>query len=386
MAEEKTDEQLEQEAQDALDFGGGGVEDNRPWDQEEEEVVEDNADDGEEQEADDEEVAEEEDAEQDVATESDEDDGSDEEGSSTFTLDGKKYTAEEIAADPKLLSKMATHYNQVGNFQKIADERNDLIKEREERIAQLEAENRKVMDEWTRNRMLNEQKQREEAEKEAAAAAQPPPRPPADQLKAHFKPHIDQLVEQGRLSVDELDEHSGLVAEYLYDTATTRDLITKVVSHFAQEINSIRGFIDPAVKSWDEEKAVRADAEIQKAAAELEGYDELSDPEIWQQLKQFVADKVMASPKDADGNPTFNPIFDGPTMASMYDAMTGSTLRKALGGKKKKAKQQIESDRRKAGGSATGGGKKPTKRPKPKQPKTEAEDALDWGDSGYATG
>ena len=378
----KEQEQLDQEAEDALDFSGEGVEASRgSYGDDDDEDYDDT--DGEEQ-AEDEDGEEQEDDEE-VATEDEEgsiEEDDDEASSSSFTIDGKKYTAEQIASDPKLLSKMATHYNQVGNFQKLAEERSALVKEREEQIQQLEAEKRKIMDEWTRMQMLREQEQYRQQPQEQQAPARPAP----DQIRAAMKPLVANLAKEGRLTEDELDEHEGLIAEYLFDSLSTRKLIEDVTSYFAKEINSIRGFIDPAVKSWDEDRARQADASVQSEAAKIEGYEDLADPQIWNELKQYITKKVLNSPKDSEGNPTFNPIFDAETMAEQFDAMQGRIMRTALRKTKKTAEQIKKGQAKKATGSASSGGKAPQKKQRPKGRLTPAEAALDFGDSRYAGG
>jgi len=388
---EERKQELEAEAQDALDFGDSDYEEpektdeDQPWDEEEEKPEEEQPEDekADDQEVEDKEVATEEEVEsteEEAAAEEDED------GVQTFTLDGKKFTAEEIAADPELISKMATHYNQVPHFQKIAEDHKATIAEREEALAKAEAENQRLYNEWTRTRMQNEDERKRAAQAEADKAAAPPPRPATDILKTQLKPYIDSLKTDGRLTEDEVDEHSGLISEYIYDTLETRELIKNVTAHFAKELDSLKGFINPAIKTWDEEQAIRSDADIQKGAAAIEGYEALAKPEKWDELKAYITNKISNSPKDSEGRPLFDPVFDAETMAEQFDAMEGKAMRAALGKKKKAAKKATKDDARKAGGSATSGGKAPKKRPKPKKPLTEADEALNWGDNKFAGG
>ena len=403
MADKKEQEQLDEEAKqialemdDALDFGGSGTDDvlrgqggaveeekeddsgDKPWDEGDEAgKEEEQSDEGKADEAkdDDEEVAT---KESDESTE-DADEASDD-GVPTYTLDGKKYTAEEVAANPKLMDKMATHYNQVGNFQKLLDEERGTNTSKDEAIAQLEAEKRQIQDEWTRMKMAHEA----EANKPAAEEAKPAERPSTKVLTEHFKPMLEQMKEDGRLSEDEIDEHSGLVAEYLFDTIQTRSTLEEVVKHFVKEIDGIKQFINPAIQTWSRDEAVRADASTQKEAASVEGYEDLESPENWESLKEYITKKISNSPKNSDGSSQFDPIFDAETMREQWDAMQGATMRKALGAAKAAAEKQKEEDAKKAGGSASGGGKAPKKRPKPKKPLTDSDEAMDWGDGRYA--
>ena len=384
-------EELDREADDALDFGGGGIEDNRGGhdddtvvddddDKEEEQVSDDDADDQEEEE----EVTTEDDEES-TDGDDDSDDADAEEGDGeTFTLDGKKYTVEEIMTDKKLLSKMATHYNQVPHFQKIAEDHQATIAERDEQLREAEAQRQKIYNEYTENQLRKDQAER--AAEQKAAEVPPAPRPSSDQLKAGLKSYLEVLKGEGRLTDDELDEHSGLISEYVYDQLQTKQLIEGIAAHFAQKIDRMERFINPAIQEWDREQAIRANAAIQTEAAGIDGYKELEDPETWQKLQEFITKKVLSSPKDSNGRPTFDPIFDAATMAEQFDAMQGKVMRAALNKKKKKVVTDKKKATKKAGGTASSGGKVPKKRPKPKKPLTEADDALDWGESKYAGG
>jgi hypothetical protein len=400
MADKKEQEQLDEAAEqaakemaDALDFGGDGSDEvlrgaggrveedkpeDKPWEDDSEEKQEEEQSD-EEQKADE---TEEEDEE--VATkepeESTEDAEQSKDGVETYTLDGKKYTAEEIAADPKLLGKMTTHYNQVGNLSKLLDEERGNLTSKDEAIAALEAEKQQIQDEWVRAKMALDA----EANKSPVEEAKPVERPSTKVLTEHFRPVLDQMKEDGRLSEDEIDEHSGLVAEYLFDTIQTRTTVEEVAKYFAKEIDQIKQFINPAIQTWSREEAIRADASTQKEAASLEGYQDLDSPENWESLKEYITKKIANSPKNSDGSPQFDPVFDAETMREQWDAMQGAAMRKALAATKAAAEKQQKEDARKAGGSAASGGKTPKKKPKPKKPLTPQEEALDFGDGKYA--
>ena len=394
LEDKKEQEEVDQEFEDALDFGGEGSEDSRgshgnedePWEEDTKETEEEQPETkaAEEEEEETEEVVTTEDDDKSIEAgeaSSDEGDEDGEEGVDTYTLDGKKYTAEEVAADPKLLSKMATHYNQVGNLQKLLDAERTNVSTRDEAIVQLEAEKQKIEREWVGRKMAEEAERREAAEQEQSA---PPPRPQTELLKTQLKPYIDQLQKDGRLTEDEVEEHSGLIAEYVYDYANITKLVQGVAAEAFKRIEQIEHFVNPAIKDWDAEKAVRAEKSVHEQAAKIEGYEELSDPENWETLKKYVSEKIAASPKDSKGRPTFDPIFDAETMASQWDAMHGPTTRKALAALKKRAEDEKKSDAKKASGSATTGGKKPAKKQKKKGAPTPSDDALNWGDGRYA--
>jgi hypothetical protein len=387
-----SDEELKEQQDDALDWDNSSKnpEGDEPWEGEEEsEKEESKADD---------EVAVEEEADADVANKEseestdadDSEDGDDaDDGVKTYTLDGKKDTAEEIASSPELLDKMSTHYNQVGNFQKLLDEEREAKSEQAKAIEQLEAEKQAIEREWVAKKMAEENKASKDAEK--SEAAEPPPRPANKVLQAQLKPYIDQLKTDGRLTDDEIDEHSGLIAEYIFDQANTTTLINKVaaaalakIEETTKRIEQIEHFVNPAIKTWSKEQAEREDVSIQKKAAAIEGYDELNDPENWENLKKYISEKIAASPKDGEGRPTFDPIFDPETMAAQWDAMNGPVTRKALAELKKRAEEEKKEEARKASGSASSGGKKPKKKQKPKGPLTPQEEALDFGDGRYA--
>ena len=384
-----SDEELKEQHDDALDWDEDVSKDqdgDEPWDGEEKSSEEEGK-------ADDEVAVEEEEEKPEVATKDDEESTDDEDDAEegTYTLDGKKYTAAEVAANPELLKKMATHYNQVGNFQKLLDEERKAKSEQAKAIEQLEAEKAAIEREWVAKKMAEENDARKAAAKASDKPAEPAPRPSNKVLQAQLKPYIDQLKADGRLTDDEIDEHSGLIAEYVFDTAQQNQLINAVaaaamkrIEEQTKRIEQIEHFVNPAIKSWSREQAEREDVEVQKQAAAIEGYDELNDPENWGKLKKYISDKIATSPKDSEGRPVFDPIFDAETMASQFDAMNGPVTRKALAELKKRAEAAKKDDAKKAGGSASSGGKKPEKRQKPKGPLTPQEEALDFGDGRYA--
>lgn len=389
---EEEQEQVNQELADALDWDGSGTERSRgsyeqdkPWenDDADESKEEDAVEEAATEEGEDKEVATKEDEESTESDESEEVVESEEGGVATFTIDGKKYTSEEIASDPKLLSKMATHYNQVGHFQKLLDEERANLSKRDEAIAQLEQEKQAIEKEWIKRKMAEENEQKARTQEAEA----PKPRPDNKQLQHQLKPYFDKLKEEGRLTEDEIDEHSGLLAEYMYDYANMQKLVESVAvitSKALGRIDELESFVNPAVKQYGQLEAAREHERVQKEAAAIEGYEELADSDNWEKLMRYISEKVAASPQDNNGRPMFDPIFDPETMAQQWDAMQGPVLRKALAEQKKKAEAQMKSDAKRASGSATSGGKTPKKKPQQKGAPTESDEALDWGDGRYA--
>jgi hypothetical protein len=390
--QEFSDAELKEQQDSALDWDDDVSKDpdgDEPWEGEEDSSDESKAED---------EVAEEEAADTDVATkdedestDSGESEGDDDaEAGDSFTIDGKKYTAEEVVKDPELVKKMATHYNQVGHFQKLLDEERKAKSEQAEAITRLEAEKQAIEREWVARKMKEENEARKRAEQTEEEVA-PPPRPANKVLQAQLKPYIDQLKADGRLTDDEIDEHSGMIAEYVFDQANMATLINKVaagalakIDEQSKRIEQIESFVNPAIQTWDQERAMREDVNIQKEAAAIDGYKELADQENWEKLKKYVSEKIAASPKDSEGRPTFDPIFDAETMAQQWDAMNGPTYRKALAELKKRAEAEKKEEAKKASGSASSGGKDLKKKAKPKGPMTPQEEALDFGDGRYA--
>jgi hypothetical protein len=381
--QEFEEKELKEQHDAALDWDDStkNPEGDEPWEGEEEDAKEESK-------ADDEEAAKKDD-EPEVATKDDEESTDDDDSPATYTLDGEKYTAEEVAANPELLSKMTTHYNQVGNLNKLLDEEREAKSEQAKAIEQLEAEKQAIEREWVAKKMADEAKAAKAADE--PEAAEPPPRPANKVLQAQLKPYIDQLKADGRLTDDEIDEHSGLISEYLFDQVNQTTLINKVaaaalakIEEQAKRIEQIEHFVNPAIQTWSKEQAQREDVNIQKEAAAIEGYDELNDPENWEKLKKYISDKIATSPKDSEGRPTFDPIFDAETMAAQWDAMNGPVTRKALAELKRRAEAEKKEEAKLAGGSASSGGKKPKKKQKPKGPLTPQEEAMDFGDGRYA--
>jgi hypothetical protein len=296
----------------------------------------------------------------------------------TVTLDGVKYEVPEGELG-EAFKKAATHFNQVNHFQELAEKS-------KADVAELKEQNQTLMNQFTNWQMQQQQQQQQQQ----AEAAQPPQqeRPLPQQLQGAFRPYIEALKEQGRLSEDELEEHSGLISEYLYDQVRTTDTIRDLAVTIDERLRQLEGVAVPTYEANARREAEERDRHAHSEVAAMEGYEALKDPEEWGKLKQFVAEKVMNSPRDQQGNPLFDPIFDGPTMAQQYDAMQGAIMRKALAEQKILAEQKKTKQTQQAAGNAPGGGGKPQTRPKPKVPAelTPEDDALDFSDPNRAIG
>lgn len=278
--------------------------------------------------------------------------------------------------DPELFKKMATHYNQVGHFQQLAEQRASEIE-------QIQQQNQAVLNDYVQRQMYEEQQAQLRAQQEQMGIANE--RPGGEQLMAQFGPYIKQLHEQGRVSIDEMDEHSGLIGEYLYDQARTAHTLQTGFGIVDQRIRQLEELVIPDLQQRTQQNAVQRDNAVREEVAAMDGYEDLQTPENWERLKAFVADKVVNSPRDQYGNPTFDPIFDGPTMAQMYDAMTGQIMRQAMA-KNKEARQATDKvAAQRASGVPASTGNRPAA-PSSKPSMTEESDALDFGDPRKATG
>lgn len=294
-----------------------------------------------------------------------------------YTLPGgKKVTQADLAKDPELLNKLVTHSNQLTYFQQLAEER-------ETKLNLAEAEKRKLLDQYT------------EWEMQQAAAAQqqqqpqePLKRPETKVLEGMYSPHLDKMVADGRLTEDQKGEFGNVISEYLFDLQNVHNLINSVVQagteRFAGLEGSLLGEVVPDVQRRQHQDAVSMDQNVQQNVAARPGYESLAEPAEWNRLKLFIAEKVNASPRDAEGHPTFDPIFDGDTMAQMFDAMTGADTRAALIALKQAQEQAAKNEAVMAGGETSARtGAPPPKQPSPMTPEDEA---MDFTDPSMATG
>jgi hypothetical protein len=311
-------------------------------------------------------------------TEETTDDGTDSDQKETITLDGVTYEVPEGELGAAF-KKAATHFNQVAHYQEIADKRQTQLEE-------LQQNQQQLLNQFTAMQMAQEQQQQQQ--QHVAQQPQEEPRPHPEQLRGAFKPYLDALKEQGRLSEDEYEEHQGLISEYLYDSMRQAKAINDIAAYFEQRIQAIEGVAVPTYQSNQVREAQERDQSVWQDVAKLEGYEALADPEEWSRLKEYITNKVLNSKKDSQGNPLFDPIFDTETMAQQYDAMQGAIMRKALAEQKNIAEAAKKKAVGQAAGNAPGGGGAPQGRPKAKSPKevTPESDALDWSDPTKAMG
>lgn len=294
----------------------------------------------------------------------------------TWTLDGgETVTAADLAANPDLITQIVTRSNQAVNYQRLAEQRG-------QQAVEADAERRRLLDQYT-----DWQMQQAQAVDQAQA---PPPlqRPPAAAITGHYAPAVDQLVADGRLTEDQKTEFGGVISEYMYDHQKTINMVNEVVRAGAERINYLEdqlfGDVVPDVQRRRQMDALTLDQTVQQTVASQAGYEALTDQGEWNRLKHFIALKVNASPRDYEGNPTFDPQFDSETMAQMYDAMTGGDIRAKLEAQKvvqEEASKQVVAQ---AGGetSARAG------RPVPRHPSkmTPEEEAMDITDPRMASG
>jgi len=294
----------------------------------------------------------------------------------TWTLDGGKIvTVADLVANPELINQIVTRSNQAANFQRLAEDRG-------RRAEEAEAARRQLLDQYTEWQLQQQQAA------QRAQAPPPPQRPANTAIAGHFEPHLQALVAEGRLTEDQKAEFGNVIAEYMYDHQSMRNLVQEVVNLGSARIqfleNQLFGDVIPDVTRRRQMDALSMDQYVQQTVAAQAGYESLADQGEWNRLKLFIAQKVNASPRDYQGNPTFDPTFDAETMAQMYDAMTGGKMREQLAAQKAAQEAAAKKTRAMAGGetSARAG------RPAPRHPgkMTPEEEALDFGDPRMASG
>lgn len=295
-----------------------------------------------------------------------------------FTLPGgKKVTKAELIADEKLLGNLVTHSNQLSHFQRLAEERKAQADE-------AQAEARRVLDQFTMQQMHAQQAQQAQQEQQ-----QQEQRPPSQALEAMYAPHLDKLVEDGRLTQDHRQEFGPLIAEHMYDMQQIRNMLGAVyqagLQEFGQIYQTLEQDVVPDVTQFRTQWAVQADQQVQQEVATISGYEGLADQNEWNRLKSFIQEKVNASPRLPNGRPSFDPQFDAVTMAQMYDAMTGADLRAQIAAEKARLEQQANQTTNLVGGetAAKAGGAPPPKQPAQMTPE---QDAMDFGTPTMATG
>jgi hypothetical protein len=294
-----------------------------------------------------------------------------------YTLPGgEKIKESELIANPDLLNKLVTHSNQLTHYQSLADQRKKQLEE-------AELDRRRMLDEYTAWQMQQQQMQ------QMQTAAPEPQRPGNQVLQGIFSPHLDSLVQQGRLTADQKEEFGNVLCEYMFDIQNLYNMGTNLATALSQRIDevgaTVAGDLIPDTQRRRQIDAVQEDKAVQAKVASQPGYESLQDPNEWERLRSFILEKVYASPRNPDGSPSFNPNFDPETMAQMYDAMTGGDVRKTLEALKSQASKRDTQNTAMAGGETTS---KAGSTPKPKQPSkmTPEEEAMDFSDPNMSTG
>jgi len=295
----------------------------------------------------------------------------------TWTLDGGRVvTAAEIAADPTLITQIVTRSNQTSNFQRLAEER-------EQHRLQTEAENRRLLDQYTAWQIQTEQAA------QFAQAAPLPQRPEPKVIEGAYSGHLDRLVSDGRLTEDQRTEFGNVISEYMFDQQNTVNLINNIVALGQERLlnveHQIAGTVMPDLQQRYHQDVLNMDYYVQQELASRPGYESLANPDDWTRLKLFVSEKVNASPRGEDGRPIFDPVFDPDTMAQLFDAMTGPDLRAQLEAQKAAQEEAAKQAAALASGETTARAVTP---PQQKQPSklTPKEEAMDFSDPRLATG
>lgn len=294
-----------------------------------------------------------------------------------YTLPGgKKVTQAELAGDPELLEKLVTQSNQYTDSQRIAKERKDKLEE-------VEAANRKLLDQFTAAEMQQRAMEQQQLPQQA-----PPQRPEGKVLEGVYGAHLDKLVTDGRLTTDQRSEFGNVLAEYMFDQQNTHNLITTVVAEGQAAINQLReqlqGDVVPDLERRQQQDVAYLAQQVQRGVSTRPGYEALENPDEWNRLQTFIAEKVNASPRDAEGRPTFDPQYNEDSMAQMYDAMTGAETRAALLALKARLEGADKETMSKTGGETSArAGTPPQKQPSPLTPEQEA---MDFRDPTMATG
>jgi len=297
------------------------------------------------------------------------------------TIGGEKIPISDLTTEQ--IRKMATHDYQVGRYQKLADDARTEVTDRDERIAALEVKNREVTDEWTRFKM------NQEAAEQAARSSPTPQAPPStEQLKGVFAGQLKTMKEAGTITEDEYDEHQGLIANWMYRDLQHQNTLQEVAKILDERLQVLEGTVPETAQAVHEQEGERRARLIQQEAASVEGYEALAEPEEWAGLMEFIQRKVSNSPKDNDGNPLFDPLFDGETMREQYDAKNGAIMRSALTKKKAQAEADKKKDALKGTDAKSGGGGQMRRKPPAKQSgdRTPEEEALSFSDPMMATG
>jgi len=278
--------------------------------------------------------------------------------------------------DPEFFKKMATHYGQVAQYQRVAAEK-------DRQLQQFQAQQQDILNSYVQRQMYQDQEVAQRAQQEQLAASQQ--RPKKEELLHAFDPYIKSLHDEGRVSIDELDEHKGLIAEYLWDQNRTASTMQTGFQFMDARLRRLEQNLIPDYQQRVQESAVQRDQRVQQEVAARPGYEDLKESQHWDKLKAYIANKVVNGPRDQQGRPVFDPVFDSDTMAEMWDAMQGQTLRQALLQQRASATSSDRAAIARAGGLPTSQGARPKPPPKKGQ-MTEEQDALNFTDPRRAIG
>lgn len=287
--------------------------------------------------------------------------------------DGSKMAVPKELAEHEQFKKLVTKDHQVAHYQKLAEERQ---KQLDELSADRERKRQEAID------LLLQQQAQQTQQAQQQQQAEQAQRPAPTEVQEKFAPALAQLVAEGRISDVAAAEFGDVLSEYLYDYAQTQQQIGTLYQALTQMATAL-----PPPEMFDVFEAQRIQAEEAKLLAQVskrEGYEDLTNPDEWQKLKDFVAEKIANSPEDAEGHPTFNPVFDADTICALYDAMMVPAWRAAI----KKQRTQVEEDSKTAAKRATGDtvGRASAKPPPKDVPMTPELDAMDFTDPKAATG
>jgi len=293
---------------------------------------------------------------------------------SEITLpDGSKMAVPRELATNEQFKKLVTQDHQVAHYQKLAEERQ---KQLDELSADRERKRQEAID------LLLQQQAQQAEQAQQTQQAQQIQRPTPEDVQNTFKPALSQLVAEGRISEVAAEEFGDVLSEYLYDYASTHQRISQLQEAMMQIATALPP--PEMFQVFEKQRIQSEEAKLLAQVTKREGYEDLSNPQEWQKLKDFVATKIADSPKDQEGNPTFNPVFDTDTICALYDAMMAPTWRAAL----RKQRTQAEEDsktatKRAAGDSASKASAKPKP---PESPMTPELDAMTFTDPRTATG
>ena len=303
----------------------------------------------------------------------------DADGRTLYTLpDGTKCAREDI--DDETFAKMIVGWNQQQHSQRLSEERTAEIQARDQHIAELNAQNQQYVTNWEILRQqvtLNQQRQNQQQ------AQQPPPT--REQMSAHFAPEIQEMVKSGYVSELEADEHSGLIAGFLYrDGQRDQREAQKdaMIGNLMTRVNQIEGTYGNDLQG---RASAHADATMASVRNELTSSDDevlhlLKDDNNWNSLMGYLEEHIAVS------NGGYNPQFNAEVLAGIFYGMPA--IRELTRAQRGRA-AEIENGRKQvdaklAGGQGgTGSGKRgPAAKPQTRKPTALEEAGLDDLDGG----